>query len=87
MFSNEEYADMYFFHGFCERHEYQVAEEYRRRYPNHRGPDRRVFGRVHRCLRETGSFFKYTAEHQSTLNKQDKVMDIVERSPFTSFDE
>ena len=36
------------------------------------------------CLRETGSFPEHIAERQSTLNKEDEVMDIVERSPFTS---
>ena len=77
MFSNEKYTDMYFIYEFCEGNEYQAAEEYRQRYPKRRGPDRRVFSRVHRCLRETGSFPKHTNERQSTLNKQDKVMDIV----------
>ena len=46
MFSNEEYADMYFIYGFYEGNEYQAAEEYKRRYRKPRGPDRRVFGRV-----------------------------------------
>jgi len=64
MFSNEEYADMHFVYGFCEGNQYQAAEEYNRRYHKRRGPDRRVFGRVHRGLRETGSFAKHTAEAQ-----------------------
>jgi len=84
MFLNEEYADMHFIYVFCEGNEYQAAEAYKRRYPKRRGPGRRVFSRVHRCLRETGSFPKHTAERQSTLNKQDEEMDIVERSPLTS---
>ena len=60
---------MHFIYWFCEGNEYQAAEEYKRIYPIHRGPDICVFGRVHRYLRET--FPKHTAEHQSTLNKQD----------------
>jgi len=67
----------------CEGKEYQAAEEYKRRYSKRRGPNRRVFGRVHKCLKETGSLPKHTTERQSILNKQDEVMDIVERSPFT----
>ena len=69
---------MHFIYEFCEGNEYQTAEEYKRRYPKHGGPDRRVFSRVHRCLIETGLFSKHTVERQSTLNKQDEVMDIAE---------
>ena len=76
MFSNEEYADMHFLNGFCGGNEYQAAEKYKWRYPKRRGPDICVFGRSNRCLRETGSFPKHTAERQLTLNKQDEVMDI-----------
>jgi len=85
LFSNEEYADIHYIYGYCNGSERQAVVEYSRRFPNRRVPDRRVFARVHRCLRETGSFSKAIAEREPDNDDQeDLILEMIEHNPSTS---
>ena len=55
IFTNDEYADMLYVYGFCNASATAAAEEYRRRFPMCRIPDRRVFFKVFYTLRECGT--------------------------------
>jgi len=55
IFTNAEYADMMYVYGFCVGGATAAAaEEYRRRFPMRRIPDRRVLYNVFNTLRECG---------------------------------
>ena len=54
-FTNAEYADMMYVYGFCDGSATAAVEEYRRRFPIRRIPDRRVFYKVFSTLRECGT--------------------------------
>ena len=53
-FSVAEYADMIYVYGFCDNSVNAVAE-YKQRFPHRRTATRRVFTRVYRTLRDTGT--------------------------------
>lgn len=42
-FTNAEYADIHFVYGFCNGNANAAVQEYRRRFPNRRIPNDRVF--------------------------------------------
>ena len=46
IFTNAEYADMLYVYGFCDGSATAAVEEYRRRFPTRRIPDRSVFQSV-----------------------------------------
>ena len=54
-FTNAEYADMMYVYGFCDASATVAVEEYHRRYPMRRIPDRRVFYKVFNTSRECGT--------------------------------
>lgn len=48
-------------------------------------PDRRVFDRVHRCLRQTGSFPKAIAEREPDNDDQeDLILEMIKHNPSTN---
>ena len=55
IFTNAEYADMMYVYGFCDGSATAAVEEYRRRFPMRRIPDRGVFYEVFNALRECGA--------------------------------
>ena len=55
IFTNAEYADILYFCRFCDGSATAVVEEYRRRFPMRRIPDRRVFSKVFNTLPECGT--------------------------------
>ena len=55
IFTNAEYADMMHFYGFFDGSATAAVEEYRRRFPMRRIPDRRMFDKVFNTLRECGT--------------------------------
>ena len=75
---------MVFTYGFCNGNARAAAVEYRRRYPDRRHPDFRVFYRVYQHLREKGSFpgIQRTAERIGAEQKGTVQMAI--RSPCIS---
>ena len=55
IFTNAEYADMMYVYGFCDGSGTAAVEEYRRRFPMRRIPDRRVFYKFFNTLCECGT--------------------------------
>ena len=53
IFTNAEYADMMYVYGFCDGSATAAFEEYRRRFPMDRIPDRREFHKVFNIMRES----------------------------------
>ena len=88
IFTNAEYGDMMYVYGFCDGSATAAVEEYRRRFPMRRIPDRRVFYKVFNTLRESGTLpsahvSSERARKQNT-EEQENVLDMVQRSPTTS---
>lgn len=85
-FSNRELADIHFVYGFCNGRAMGAVQEYRRRFPNRRVPDRRVFINSHRNLVNHGSFNRvrgqgrpqgnYNLEHALNLFQDDPTRSI-----------
>jgi hypothetical protein len=55
IFTNAEFVDMLYIHGFCDGSATTAVKEYRRRFPTRRIPDRRVFSKAFNTLRERGA--------------------------------
>ena len=87
-FTNAKYADMMYVYGFCNGSATAAVEEYRRRFPMRRIPDRRVFYKVFNTLRECGTLpsAHVSSERARKLNmeEQENILDMVQRSPTTS---
>ena len=82
-FTNAEYADMMYVYGFCDGSATAAVEEYRRRFPTRRIPDRRVFYKVFNTLRECGTLpsahvSSERARKQNT-EEQENILDMVQR--------
>jgi len=54
-FTHKEYADMVYMYGYCNGSANEAVDEYQRRYPLRRTPNRAVFTNVFRALRECGT--------------------------------
>lgn len=85
-FSNEEYADIHFIYGFCNGNARAAVTEYRRRFPNRRIPDRRVFSNVHRSIKCSGKVPTKNLERPLWRNRkvEDVILATVDRTPTTS---
>jgi len=71
-------------YGFCDGSATAAVEEYRRRFPMRRIPDRRVFYKVCNTLRECGT---HPSAHVSserarkqTMEEEENILDMVQRS-------
>jgi hypothetical protein len=88
IFTNVEYADMLYVYGFCDGSATAAVEEYRRRFPTRRIPDRRVFSKVFNTLRESGTLPSvHTSSErgrQQSVEEQENIIEMVHRSPTTS---
>lgn len=88
VYSNLEYANMVFVYGFCNGNATAAVEEYRRRFPRERAPDKNVFIRVFNKLCETGTLpsAKITSEKadRQTLEEVENILDLVEEDATTS---
>jgi len=86
--TNDEYADMMYVYGFCDGSATASFEEYRRRVPMRRIPDRRVFYKVFITLRECGTLLCAHASSErarkQNLEEQDNILDMAQRSPTAS---
>ena len=65
-----------------------AVEEYRRRFPVRRIPDRRVFYKVFNTLRECGTLpIAHVSSERAriqNMEEQENIFDMVQRSPTTS---
>jgi len=88
IFTNVEYADMMYVYGFCDGSVTADVEEYRRRFPMRRIPDRRVFYKVFNTLRECCTLPSAHASSErarkQNMEEQENILDMVQRSPTTS---
>jgi len=87
-FTNAQYADMMYVYGFCDGSATAAVEEYRRRYPVRRIPDRRVFYKLFNTLREYGTLpsthVSSKRARKQNMEEQKNILDMVQRSPTTS---
>ena len=84
IFTNAEYADMLYFSRFCDSSATAAVEEYRRRFPMSRIPDRRVFSKVFNTLRECGTLPRAHAASEwarQHVEEQVHILEMVQRSP------
>jgi hypothetical protein len=88
MLTNAEYADMLYVYGFCDGSATAAVEEYRRRFPMRRIPDRKVLSKAFSTLRECGTLpsARVLSERarQQNVEEQENILEMVERSPTTS---
>jgi len=88
IFTNAEYADMLYVYGFCDGRATAAVEEYRRRFPMRRIPDRRVFSKVFNTLRECGTLpsahISSERGRKRNMEEQENIRYMVQRSPTTS---
>jgi len=88
IFTNAGYADMMYVYGCCDGSATAAVEEYRRRFPMRRIPDRRLFYRVFNTLRECGPLTSAYVSSERTskqnMEKQESILDMVGRCPTTS---
>ena len=84
IFSKDEYADMLYVYGFSDGSATADVEEYRRRFPRHRIPDRRVFSKVFDTLRECGTLpsAQVSSEQarQQYVEEQENILEMVQRT-------
>jgi len=88
IFTHDEYSDIMDVYGFCDGSATAAVEEYRRRFPMRRIPERRVFYKVLNTLRECGTLpsDRVLSEraHKQDMEEQENILDMVQRSPTNS---
>jgi hypothetical protein len=86
IFTNEEYADMHFVYGFCDRNSLAALMEYQQQYSDRRQPYRCVFEMVHCNMRETGTLMPHARAGCGRCNVWDEedVLDIIHGNPSIS---
>ena len=88
IFTNAEYADMLYVYGFCNGSATAAIEEYRRRFPMRRIPNRRMFSKVFNTLRECctlpSAHVSFERARKQNMKEQENILDMVQRSPTTS---
>lgn len=84
-FNFEEYADIIYVYGFTDGNESEAVREYERRFPNRRVPDRRVFSRTFRRLRESGTVAHNRIERRTatstSADMNQRIIAIVRANP------
>lgn len=80
-FTNAEYADMVFVYGVCNGNTVLAKDEYRRRFPNRKIPNRKTFQTVFQHLRETGSFQKASERSVQRQKHAERVLDLFDLDP------
>jgi len=81
-------ADMMYVYGCCDGSATAAVEEYRRRFPMRRIPDRRVFYKVFNTLRECGTLptahVSSERARKQNMEEQENIPYMVQRSPANS---
>jgi hypothetical protein len=84
IFTNAEYAEKLYVDGFCDGSAYVTVEEYRRRVPMRRIPDRRVFYKLFNTLRECGTLpsahVSSERPRQQHVKEEENILGMVQRS-------
>jgi len=88
IFTNAEYAEKLYVGGFCDGSANVAVEEYRRRVPMRRIPDRRVFYKLFNTLRECGTLpnahVSSERPRQQHVKEEENILEMVQRSPTSS---
>jgi len=88
IFTSAGCADMMYVYCFCDGSATAAVEEYRRRFPMRRIPDRRVFYKVFNTLRECGTLpsahVSSERARKQSMEEQENILGMVQRSPTTS---
>jgi len=81
IFTNAEYAGMMYVYGFCNGSVSAAVEEYRRRFPMRRIPNRGVFYKVFNTLHECGMLpsAQVSSERvrKQNMEEQENILDMV----------
>jgi len=81
IFTNAKYAEMMYVYGFCDGSATAAVEEYRRRFPTRRIPDRTVFYKVFNTLHECGTLpSAYVSSERAckqNMEEQENILDMV----------
>jgi len=87
-FTHEEFSDVVYVYRYCNDSANAAVDEYRRRYPLRRTPNRAVFTNVLHTLCECGTLpsVHVSSEHRSiqTVEEQEEIVSMAQRSPTTS---
>ena len=85
LFTHVEYCDMRYVYGYCDGNASAAVNEYRRCYPEWRILSKRIFMRVEQSLRENGCLPSFALHSEReivrTINVQENILDMVQRSP------
>jgi len=88
IFTHKEYRYMVYVNGYCNGSGNAAVDEYRRRYPLRRTPNRSVFTNVFLVLREFGTLpsVHVSSERRSiqTVEEQEEIVSMAQRSPTTN---
>lgn len=86
-YSNVELADMHLVYGAADCNGRTALRLYQERFPNRRAPHHTIFARLHRRLRENGSFERATMNRERstrTPDNEENVLRLAEGNPSTS---
>lgn len=85
-YTNEEKADMHLMYGAANCDATAARRLYANRFPTRATPDRSMFERIHRQLRETGSFHAHRADTgpQRAMDHEEPILQHVANNPSTS---
>jgi DNA-binding NarL/FixJ family response regulator len=85
-YTNEEKADMLLIYGAADCNATTARHLYAARFPTRLLPDRRMFERLYRQLRETGSFTAHRADSgaQRATDREQAILQHVANQPSTS---
>lgn len=86
-FFNEEYVDMLLVYGKCDMNGRAAEREYRRRFPNRRVPNHKIFARLVAHTKQHGTFpSKTVSERPHTIeeNIRENILETVQNDPGVS---
>ena len=88
IFANSKYANKLYVDGFCDGNANAAVEEYRRRVPMRKIPDRRVFSKMLNTVRECGNLpsahVSSERARQQHVEEEEHVLEMVQRSTTSS---
>jgi len=83
-YPNEHLADMHYLYGFCNGNARAAQREYGQRFRGRPLPSPSTFSRIHRNLRERGTFLRARREPGRIEDVDEDILDNVRRDPETS---
>lgn len=81
LFNNAESADIHFVYGFCDGNAAAAVREYRRRYPDRRQPNARVFVTMHQRFRDFGLKTVMDRQPRGQINEENAIIRAFNNNP------